>query len=785
MTFRLGKHVSFIGALFGLAGMLVVAGCQTTGGTQPAASAEQADAVPSTRVSRDQYSLFYDQLDHMEDLIEAGDFEAADRLYAEQKPYFADTAEKAAPTLAALAGHFERQLSGKIQTGRTALANIAVPVPSAEWPTIRSVIADAKSVVATWKSHAVVADPAFQSTGIAALEVAIGETEQRLRDTAGAAFRSFAHFDGQSFLALYPVELDPERFLTSEDGAFRDLLAKATMPQLQAFAEANGPDTLGETHWRQTGSAYFTAAQKSRGDGLKGTLRTLRDAQKLGFGPPADGVKIGFVEATSRTLLKHKQIEFPVAIDIDLPVETVKSDLKHAFESSTAKTSDYLVVIDVALANTKRRVTTTRNKPSRMIVGTKTVPNPDYKTAENELSMAQLETQTASINKMAADSQYCYGLSCLGKAVGQLAAANRFKESEKKVAEIMDRLKKTPLTIEEPVYSMYDYQIATVKGTKSMTVHYYVIDRKRRKYFKNTFDVVEKRDFDVVYNVAASDPERSDHLAAAETEDTVLEWEEAPSTVKLSQLLDDYLAKGGRQKPLPGEAALRREILKDRNTALASYKEQKFDDRPLNDPRFDSVVRVFGEGKRSFGSGFYITPDVVMTNWHVVDNAKFVEMKRFDGRETFGKVLATDVRLDVAIVKVQDRGKPVKFHARKDIDLGATVEAIGHPRGFEFSVTRGVVSAIRKAPSINLRSLVGGAGKPVLFIQTDAAINGGNSGGPLFMGNRVVGMNTWVYTEGGGSEGLNFAVHFSELRAFLRDYLPEYTSSLDRLRSMP
>jgi len=128
------------------------------------------------------------------------------------------------------------------------------------------------------------------------------------------------------------------------------------------------------------------------------------------------------------------------------------------------------------------------------------------------------------------------------------------------------------------------------------------------------------------------------------------------------------------------------------------------------------------------------------------------------------------VRLDLALIKVQSRGRPVRFYTDKTIDLGKTVEAIGHPRGLEFSITRGVVSAVRQRPGINLS---GGGGKDVLYIQTDVPINPGNSGGPLFLGDRVIGVNAFGARKD-TAEGLNFAVHYSEVLEFLREHLPGF-----------
>ena len=217
-------------------------------------------------------------------------------------------------------------------------------------------------------------------------------------------------------------------------------------------------------------------------------------------------------------------------------------------------------------------------------------------------------------------------------------------------------------------------------------------------------------------------------------------------------------------KPLPAADKLQAEILRDKNVALAKYKETDYEARPLNDPRFDNVVAIYtGEG--SLGAGFYVRPDIVLTNWHVVDKSQYVELKTYDGLETFGKVLAKDVRLDLALVKVQKRGKPVTLYKARDLNLGDTVEAIGHPRQLEFTITRGIISAVRKHANVN-----GVGGKDVLYVQTDAPLSPGNSGGPLFLRDKVIGVNTWARVDK-GSQNLNFAVHYSEINNFIAESL--------------
>ncbi len=154
----------------------------------------------------------------------------------------------------------------------------------------------------------------------------------------------------------------------------------------------------------------------------------------------------------------------------------------------------------------------------------------------------------------------------------------------------------------------------------------------------------------------------------------------------------------------------------------------------------------------SLGSGFIISPDgYVLTNHHVVKDADEIVVKFSDRRELLAKVIGSDARTDVALLKVEAKDLPaVTIGEPNKLQVGEWVLAIGSPFGFEQSVTAGIVSA-------KGRSLPGGNYVP--FIQTDVAINPGNSGGPLFnMEGKVVGINSQIYSRTGGFMGLSFAI---------------------------
>lgn len=177
---------------------------------------------------------------------------------------------------------------------------------------------------------------------------------------------------------------------------------------------------------------------------------------------------------------------------------------------------------------------------------------------------------------------------------------------------------------------------------------------------------------------------------------------------------------------------------------------------------FDDLFRHFFQGPgapgfvpretKSLGSGFIISSDgYILTNHHVVKDADEIVVKLQDRRELEAKLVGSDPRTDIALLKVKANGFPlVRIGSADSLQVGEWVLAIGSPFGFESSVTAGIVSA-------KGRSLPGDNYVP--FIQTDVAINPGNSGGPLFnMEGEVVGINSQIYSRTGGFMGLSFAI---------------------------
>jgi len=211
------------------------------------------------------------------------------------------------------------------------------------------------------------------------------------------------------------------------------------------------------------------------------------------------------------------------------------------------------------------------------------------------------------------------------------------------------------------------------------------------------------------------------------------------------------------------------------STLKAQASENPLEGLDEDDPFYDFFRRFQGripqqqqpQIRQGMGSGLIVEPGgVILTNAHVVEGADEVRVRLSDRREFKGKVLGVDHQSDIAVVKIDATGLPVvKLGDPSQVRVGEWVLAIGSPFGFENTATVGIVSATS-------RSLPDGTYVP--FIQTDAAVNPGNSGGPLFnMKGEVIGINSQIYSRTGGYQGISFAIPIN-VAAQVKEQLVKY-----------
>lgn len=177
--------------------------------------------------------------------------------------------------------------------------------------------------------------------------------------------------------------------------------------------------------------------------------------------------------------------------------------------------------------------------------------------------------------------------------------------------------------------------------------------------------------------------------------------------------------------------------------------------------------------QRGLGSGVMVARDgdrvYVVTNNHVAGEADEIELVLHDGRTFPGELVGRDELLDLALVSFQstDEVPLARLADVSDVEIGDWVFAVGNPLGFESSVTAGIVSAKERA--VDARSGLSGI---TSYIQTDAAINQGNSGGALVnLNGDVVGINTWIASRSGGSDGIGFAIPANMVQRAINDFI--------------
>ena len=698
---------------------------------------------------------------HLEKLLEMNEVLKGSEVYHSNRTFFITAGKRYRDLLYKLADSLNLIYSDRIIESDNYLNSINWPTHYSSWQNIANKLQIAETIIKEYREHIIIEDLKLILPTFLSLEKQADHLYNEIIQSAIKEFSEYNFLDNNNFFSLYPLKLNTNKFIKENETIFLNKVRNYKTDEILSIYKKYQKDLPDETS-REFGLIYYEFSLKTKPPSLSDVLKSVKETKDNEL--PLETIpdtNIKLIEMTSKSLLKKGEIEFPVAIDIDLPFETTKADLDIAFETSLTKDVDIFIILDVALSKNFREVLSREKINSEFLAGKKTVPNPSYNLVKINVDTMRQELMNAQMNKISTDNQYCYGYGCLGKAIAQIAAGVIVGKKQKAVDEAIQELSSTPMTLEEPVYENYKFNNFKIKADKISTVNYYIIDRNQKTYYSNTFDAKEEKTFSVCYNLKDSDKSYNNHLSYYDKEDDIVKFEEDKININLSNILEQYIEDEKQIKQMPSLEKIRAEIIKNKNIVLEKYKEQEFEITPkVDDSRFNSVVVVFHPGNK-IGSGFFIKDDMVLTNYHVIEGTKYVELKMFDGMETFGKVIAKDIRLDLALIKTQSRGRPLKFTKKRELTLGSSVEAIGHPNSLEYTITRGIISAKREL----LSSFVPG-GKPIAFIQTDAAINPGNSGGPLFLGNEVIGVNSQkvAKTE---VEGLGFAIHYSEIMNFL------------------
>ena len=418
---------------------------------------------------------------------------------------------------------------------------------------------------------------------------------------------------------------------------------------------------------------------------------------------------------------------------------------------------------------------------SRVVTGIQQIPNPDYRRLEMEIRdkerKAMLAKREAELFEAKLYSQQSSGvgwldvLSAVTNTGASIAYQNEYQNLQNELTNLVNSYSTTPMYLDKEIFSPYSYDVVNVKSEKK--ARFDVIRYIDKSFLKSDLELAEENTFKVAYNIQSQDKRYNELINKYDTMEEVKLWENK----KLENLsIDNLLAKLENLKSTklknmndvnsllnyePDKKSFWNKIFssdkkKVKKKTASLFSKSSYETK---DERFDSVVVVrTGSG---MGSGFFISKDEILTNYHVVEGAMSISIIDKNKNRSSAVVIKKDLKRDLALLKTNMIGEPVSFYNGK-LKQGEMVEALGHPKGKRWSLTKGWISAIR-----NESSTYNSTGSSnVLFIQTDAAINQGNSGGPLFFKDKVVGVNTQGLSKD-ASEGMNFAVHFSEVKEFL------------------
>ena len=429
----------------------------------------------------------------------------------------------------------------------------------------------------------------------------------------------------------------------------------------------------------------------------------------------------------------------------------IRIDKTQVFSRSYNQRTDMgspLLVISASELMTEVKEVSSRIQSSSKKTGTRQVPNPSYTTALNAYNTALALFSSSRPSN-------CLGFRpCTPIDLAMLVRHNRLKEA---VTDAERKLNRTPPYKTVDLVQQYQYRTVEYRVTKTAPVRIAKFEAHSNSGLQGRKEIRLTDTFTVAYGFSPEDTNKQKSRRYANEVD-IENYERAPIDItdKLRLASISWAPIATRDEAL---AWMSKNTSSTQPSTIASSTT---DVSVTADKRFNSVV-VVNLPSGGLGTGFYVARDVILTAEHVVGDTRFVKLVNYKGEKFDGRVIDRDSQRDLALISTKKAGTPLQIF-KGDLQLGSTVEAIGHPKGYSYSITRGVISALR------LQSTVVGSrlARQVEFVQSDTPISNGNSGGPLLLGEKVVGVASWIRVDK-GSQNLNFSVSANEISTYLAE----------------
>lgn len=530
---------------------LLVSACQTTGSGVSSAAGTSASRASSER----SYHLFFSPTDHVQELLASGDVETASQVWSKQNLHFVgNERESAVKSTRALKAALSARLAPRIDVQRARIAAIVWPAPRPRWPDVKSAMFDAQALKTELDDHRVLSADDGRSEGHNRFLAAFEAKSTEISAGAGASFCA----DDEAFFAAYPVPLEPLAFLEETRDRWSAELASARPATILAFRDRH-EKALGENSFAVLGRLYYRASLASApGRGIEPILAALAAtrAEKLPLRAVSEE-RLAVADITPRNTAAPA---FAVDLAGEPPFTVARMGLDAAFDLK----SDLVLLVDVRSARVERRTIGRETVKSEYQSSLRHDDNPQFVIAKADLRQA--ESELRDLRRRIARREDRCGIGCAGLFVPFVEA-----QLESNVDAARNTLRATPATVPVPSYREYSFAKVSVDVVRTGVLGYYLIDRAARVLAEGRVDVEESKRFVMADGLHDRDRNRISY-GDLDKDDALVAHETAVMAVPLSAVLADLPLSTTQRRPLPGLAEIRKEILSDRNTALATAK---------------------------------------------------------------------------------------------------------------------------------------------------------------------------------------------------------------------
>lgn len=612
------------------------------------------------------------------------------------------------------------------------------PVESDQYMVVGQLLKKSKEVLLEYDRHDDSDLAEALSTDASTFESQIESIEILYKNNAANAFEQFDHFSGVDFLSQYPVPELSKQVLAACYKKCYPSWEKRKSDDLELLLGTKWLSLLDDERQQFAGlysRLRFTEAKSTIDTGFRTILETNSVLGKHNLAlPKVDGMRAGFI-----SILDSAEFQ----INLEVPELFIVEESKSI---NPLELENYDLVI-VLVGNGKLEVKNANEVEvkSNYVTGHQMVPNPNYEVARLNMLQAQINyNRVANSNQINSYSYDNAASAIIGGIAGGLAAGNAQSEYQRATAIFQN----TPPLVQQPIFQPYTFKVAELNLSKSIAGELFLFEPKNRRYMRCPLAENKEQLFTVSLGVNQSDVNLNVINEKTQSYDAITTWTSQELNLDLGEIL--------RKVPSVHDI----QTLKSMKDVWVSNIQKTVNDTGTSVSQVSvgkgnnlaSVVVV--EAGESSGAGFFVTPELICTNSHCVAGAGVISLTYSDGRKAAATVVASDPGIDIAILRSNIKGVPLTLFDGEIPSLGTEVQAIGHPKGLNFSVTRGVISAARRLGDLTI-------------IQTDAPINPGNSGGPLIYENKALGMNTMKLSQP-GIEGIGFAIYSSSIREYLK-----------------